>query len=165
MSSQVIATILRHDSKVTSYKIALLRSINNTVTTFPDLRTCQQDVAVPLRLLAEFWGFVDADRPIAQGQHSQRDGKTRNDMSFRPALSQFRTLWEQHIGGLSSPADGFVKHRQYRNIRPNPNITPDASHAPTTKLRIPASKLPVAATIDPGIREPPTPPNKTDNPL
>jgi hypothetical protein len=32
-------------------------------------------------------------------------------------------------------------------------------------LRIPASKLPVAATIDPGIKEPPTPPNKIDKPL
>jgi hypothetical protein len=41
MSSQVIATILRHDNKVTSYKVALLRSINYIVTAFPDLRTYQ----------------------------------------------------------------------------------------------------------------------------
>jgi hypothetical protein len=121
-ASQTISTILRDDSKTTSYKIALLRSINDTVTAFPDLRTYQQDVAVPLRLLAEFWvayywGFVDADRPIAQGQYSQRDGKTRNDMSFRPALSQFRALWEQYTGGLSSPADGFVVINEMRSPR------------------------------------------------
>ena len=122
MSSQVIATILRHDSKVTSYKIALLRSINDTVTAFPDLRTYEQDVAVPLRLLAEFWiayywGFVGVDYPITQGQKAQRDGKTRNDISFRPALSQFRTLWERHTGGLSNPADGFVVINEMRSPR------------------------------------------------
>lgn len=122
MSSQIIATILRHDSKVTSYKIALLRSINDVVTSFPDVRTYRQDVAVPLKLLAEFWiayywGFVDANHPIAQGQQAQRDGKIRNDMSFRPALSQFRALWEQHTGGLSNPADGFVVINEMRSPR------------------------------------------------
>jgi hypothetical protein len=129
MSSQVIATILRHDSKVTSYKIALLRSINDVVTTFPDLRTYQQDVAVPLRLLAEFWvayywGFVDAHAPIMQGQQAQRDGTIRNDMSFRPALSQFRQLWEQHIGGLSNPADGFVVIHEMRSPRRSATYPP-----------------------------------------
>jgi len=129
MSSQIIATILRHDSKVTSYKIALLRSINDVVTSFPDVRTYQQDVAVPLKLLAKFWvayywGFVDANRPIAQGQQAQRDGRTRNDMSFRPALSQFRALWEQHTGGLSNPADGFVVINEMRSPRRNANLPP-----------------------------------------
>jgi hypothetical protein len=66
---KVISTILRHDAKVTSYKIALLRAINDVVLSFPDLRTYEQDVAAPLRLLAEFWvayywGFVQPVSPI-----------------------------------------------------------------------------------------------------
>jgi hypothetical protein len=32
-SAEVISTILKHDSKVTSYKIALLRAINDVVLT------------------------------------------------------------------------------------------------------------------------------------
>ena len=53
-SDKVISTILKHDSKVASYKIALLRAIDDGVLTYPDLRTYQSDVAVPLKLLAEF---------------------------------------------------------------------------------------------------------------
>ncbi|KPQ31332.1 MAG: HNH endonuclease [Phormidesmis priestleyi Ana] len=50
---KVISTILKHDSKVTSYKIALLRAINDVVLTYPDLRTHKSPVAVPLKLLAK----------------------------------------------------------------------------------------------------------------
>src|SRR5687768_12213769 len=51
----VISTILKHDKKLTSYKLALLRSINDVVLSFPDLARDGRDVAVPLRSLAEFW--------------------------------------------------------------------------------------------------------------
>ena len=109
---KVISTILKHDSKTASYKIALLRAINDVVLTYSDLRTFQLPVAVPLKLLAKFWvayywPFVDAALPIQQGQRVKRDGKTRNDMAFRPALSELRAQWEQAIGGLKNPADGF----------------------------------------------------------
>ena len=110
---KVISTILKHDSKVTSYKIALLRAINDVVLTYPDLRTYQSPVAVPLKLLAKFWvayywPFVDPAVPIQQGQQVKRDGKVRNDMAFRPALSKLRGLWGQMVGELKNPADGFV---------------------------------------------------------
>ncbi len=96
-SDKAISTILKHDTKVTSYKIALLRAINDVVLTYPDLRTYQSDVAVPLRLLAEFWiayywPFVDPNQPIHQGQQSQRQGQTTNDMAFRPALTELRLI-------------------------------------------------------------------------
>jgi|GEM_PF-6640629 len=89
-SDKVISTILKHDTKVTSYKIALLRAINDVVLTYPDLRTYQSDVAVPLKLLAEFWvayywSFVDPDSPIQQGQKAKRQGQTINDMAFKVA--------------------------------------------------------------------------------
>ncbi|MEP0923438.1 hypothetical protein [Leptolyngbya sp. ST-U4] len=116
---QAISTILRHDSKVTSYKIALLRAINDVVLSFPDLGSYRQDVAIPLRLLAEYWvayywGFVDSAQPIAQGQRSQRDGRLRNDMEFRPALTEFRRQWEEQTGGLSQAADGFLVIHELR---------------------------------------------------
>lgn len=54
---QLIATILKHDSKSTSYKLALLRALNDVVLTVPDAARHQLDVAVPLRSLAE-WGVA-----------------------------------------------------------------------------------------------------------
>ena len=73
----VISTILKHDAKVTSYKLALLRSINDVVLSFPDLARGGRDVAVPLRSLAEFWvaclwPFCDPAGAITQGQLAQR---------------------------------------------------------------------------------------------
>ena len=121
-SDKVIGTILKHDSKVTSYKIALLRAINDVVLTYPDLRTYQSDVAVPLKLLAEFWiayywPFVDPEMPIQQGQRANRQGQTINDMAFRPALTELRQQWEQVIGGLKNPADGFFLINELRSPR------------------------------------------------
>ena len=49
--------------------------------------------------------------------------------------------------------------------RSRDRMTKAASSAPATMLNIAASKLPVTATIEPGISEPPTPPNKTESPL
>ncbi|MGB3293415.1 MAG: HNH endonuclease domain-containing protein [Phormidesmis sp.] len=119
---KVISTILKHDSKVTSYKIALLRAINDVVLTYPDLRTYQSPVAVPLKLLAKFWvayywPFVDPAAPIQQGPQVKRDGKTRNDMAFTPALSKLRGLWEQAVGGLKNPADGFFLINELKSTR------------------------------------------------
>ena len=121
-SDKVISTILKHYTKVTSYKIALLRAINDVVLTYPDLRTYQSDVAVPLKLLAEFWiayywPFVDPDQPIQQGQQAKRQGQTINDMAFRPALTELRRQWEQVIGGLKNPADGFFLINELRSPR------------------------------------------------
>jgi hypothetical protein len=121
-SDKVISTILKHDSKVTSYKIALLRAINDVVLTYPDLRTYQSNVAVPLKLLAEFWiayywPFVDPDSSIQQGQKAKRQGQTINDMAFRPALTELRRQWEVGIGGLKNSADGFFLINELRSPR------------------------------------------------
>jgi len=106
-----ISTILRHDKKRTSYKIALLRSINEVVLNYPDLDASGRDVAVPLLTLAErwiayYWPFVDPGAPIYQGHRSELNGELRNDMAFRPALTRLRTLWEKDHPG-SKPSDGF----------------------------------------------------------
>lgn len=119
---QIISTILKHDSKVTSYKIALLRAINDVVLSFPDMRSHHQDVAVPLRVLAEFWlayywPFVDPAAPILQGPRAVREGVLRSDMAFRAALTDFRQQWEQTWSGLSNPADGYVVRGELRIAR------------------------------------------------
>jgi hypothetical protein len=117
-----ISTILRHDAKVTSYKIALLRSINDVVLSFPDVRIHDRDIAIPLRMLSEYWiayywPFVALNAPILQGPRSSRGGIVRNDMAFRPALTALRAAWESVIGGPSRPADGFFLINELRVSR------------------------------------------------
>ena len=90
-AGQVISTILKHDSKVTSYKLALLRSINDVVLSYPDVLAHGRAVAVPLRVLGEFWlayywPFADAHQPIFQGPRSLRAGGLTHDMAFRSEL-------------------------------------------------------------------------------
>lgn len=107
-----ISTILKHDSKVTSYKIALLRAINDLVLSFPDIQALNQDVAVPLRYLARFWlayywPFAEQEKPILQGPRALRGGKLSNDMAFREELAAFRAEWEKLWGEHANPADGF----------------------------------------------------------
>jgi hypothetical protein len=118
---QIISTILKHDDKVTSYKIALLRAINDVVLAFPDIMQHNQDVAIPLNKLAEYWiayywPFISVNQPIWQGPRSRRTGQVRNDISFRPALTQLRQAWEQVVG-LSRPADGFFLIHEFRLSR------------------------------------------------
>jgi hypothetical protein len=109
---QSIATILKHDNKVTSYKIALLRALNDLVLSYPGLAQHEQPVAVPLIRIAElwaayYWPFMDEHQPIYQGARAQRDGVFRNDVSFRPALTQLRTEWHQLLLTATEPSDGF----------------------------------------------------------
>ncbi len=42
LSGSIISAILRHDSKVTSYKIALLRAINDVVLAYLDMTRSDQ---------------------------------------------------------------------------------------------------------------------------
>ncbi len=102
----LIATILRHDRKVASYKIALIRSINDVVMGYAHISE-QFPVAIPLRVLASFWiayywPFVDPNNPIQQGQKAL--GK--HDVSFRPALTCLRQEWETLVAN-ARPSDGF----------------------------------------------------------
>ena len=116
MSHRTIATILRHDSKQTSYKIALLRSLNDVVLAYPDVGRDGRDVAVPLRALAEawvayYWPFVAPGAPVMQGVRSLLGGELRQDVGFRAHLTELRRDWEA-IYGPSGAAGGWhlVEH-------------------------------------------------------
>ena len=119
---QAIATILKHDNKTTSYKIALLRAINDVVLMYPDLARQGQPVAVPLSRLAElwvayYWPFADAQLPIYQGARAIRDEAARNDIAFRPALTNLRAEWHQLVQLTPQPADGFFLLTEMRTPR------------------------------------------------
>jgi hypothetical protein len=106
--SKVISTILKHDRRQTSYKLALVRAINDMALSFPDLHSGEHPVAIPLRLLAQFWlayywPFCDPASPILQGVRAS--GKS--DMEFRDALTALRQQWQAEQGESDSPADGF----------------------------------------------------------
>lgn len=146
---QLIATILKHDSKTTSYKLALLRALNDVVLTVPDAARRQQDVAVPLRSLAEWWAayywpFMDQEHPIYQGGRAERAGMIRNDVGFRPALTRLRQVW-QEAGQLSAlPADGFFLVSEMRTPRRRATYAPvlqqayeDAIRAITVAIAMP----------------------------
>jgi hypothetical protein len=114
-----ISTILRHDAKQNTYKIALVRAINDLALAYPDVTLGaygQSDVAVPLKMLASrwiafYWAFVEPNKPIPiwQGQRSrQADGSYKQDMAFRPELTRLRELWERESEvGSAKPSDGF----------------------------------------------------------
>ncbi len=110
--SRIISSILRHDSKQTSYKIALVRAINDLALSYPDLGIGSRDVALPLRQIAEFWlayywPFMSSSSPVLQGVRSSRHEVLRQDLAFRPSLTALRDAWESFYSD-SSPADGFA---------------------------------------------------------
>ncbi|WP_426491290.1 HNH endonuclease domain-containing protein [Hymenobacter sp. 102] len=119
---QAIATILKHDKKTNSYKIALLRAINDLALLYPDLARANQPVAVPLSRLAElwtayYWPFADDAQPIYQGARAVVDGRLRNDVSFRPALTQLRQQWQATVQLPAQVADGFFLLTEMRTPR------------------------------------------------
>lgn len=107
---------------MTSYKIALLRALNEVVLAYPGMDGTDRPIAVPLRLLAAswigfYWPFVAAPTPILQGPRALQGSTLRHDMSFRPALTALRTEWERGVGEGSRPADGFFLVQDLRVAR------------------------------------------------
>jgi hypothetical protein len=116
---QIISTILKHDRKINSYKIALLRSLNDIVYSFPDVADSKKPIAVPLRFLAEFWlayywPFVRKQNPIYQGPRSKRGNQIRNDMAFREMMSELHHQWTQILTVDTNPSDGFYLRSEFR---------------------------------------------------
>ena len=109
---QTISTILKHDKKINTYKIALIRAINDLALSYPGLSLFKKDIAIPLSSIARFWmayfwPFCDPQNPILQGQQAILDGKMRNDIVFRDELTYFQRLWKTQISESEAPQDGF----------------------------------------------------------
>ena len=131
---QAIATILKNDDKSTSYKIALLRSINDLVLMYPDVAKQGQSVAVPLHRLAElwvayYWPFADELNPIYQGARAKRGEGRANDISFRPTLTNLRTQWQLMVQLAPKPADGFFMLTEMRTPRRQATYPPALQQA------------------------------------
>jgi hypothetical protein len=125
-AGRVISTILKHDSKITSYKIALIRAINDVAMSYPDISSHRKDIAIPLKTLARFWlayyfPFFDNEKYILQGNRSDRQGVLRNDMAFREDLFDFRNEWTKMIGFEPNPADGFFIINEFNLPRKRKN--------------------------------------------
>lgn len=110
-AAKALASVLRYDRKLNTYKLALVRSLNDAALAFPDVRADGNPVAVPLRYLAAawvayYWPFCDPTAPIYQGPRVTRDGRLRNDITFRPAIERLRRAWEALVGP-TRPSDGF----------------------------------------------------------
>jgi hypothetical protein len=119
---QLIATIIKHDNKTTSYKIALLRALNDLVLSYPGLAQHNQSLAVPLVRLAElwvayYWPFMDEQQPIYQGARAHLGASQRNDVSFRPALTHLRAEWQRALQLVPEAADGFFLLTEMRTPR------------------------------------------------
>ncbi|MEW6420890.1 MAG: HNH endonuclease domain-containing protein [Deinococcota bacterium] len=111
--SKLIQSILRHDKKLNTFKIALIRALNDTALNFAALSGNGHGVAVPLRVLAEcwigyYWPFMDTKRPIMQGPRVFREGVLRQDVAFRKLLTELKELWRSSLFGSSRPSDGVV---------------------------------------------------------
>ncbi len=118
----LIATILRHDRKTASYKIALIRSLNDLALGYAHIAETGTSVAVPLRSLAAFWvayywPFVSPSTPIKQGIHPAN----KQDISFRASLTTLRQAWEQVIGGVFKAADGFYLVSEFQSAHRRSN--------------------------------------------
>lgn len=129
-AAQLIGTILRHDNKRSTYKLALIRSINDVVLSYPDLRLGDGGVAIPLRRLAEYWiayywPFVNRASPVLQGwTRTTGYGERASDIRFRPALTSLRESWERDHG-VSRPSDGFLLVAELRNPRTAKSYSPE----------------------------------------
>lgn len=129
-AGKVISTILRYDRKVTTYKLALIRAINDVALSFPGLGSKGRDVAVPLRMLAEYWvayywPFVEIHHPLLQGTRFKRKGGLSRDMDFRESLTALREEWELALGATSGkPSDGFYLINEMRIARRRATYSP-----------------------------------------
>lgn len=90
--SKLIQGILRHDKKTNTFKMALIRALNDTALNFAALQGRGKGIAIPIRVLAEwwvgyYWPFMDSEQPVMQGPRVLREGVLRQDVAFRNALT------------------------------------------------------------------------------
>lgn len=128
--SKILQSILRHDKKLNTFKIALIRSLNDTALNFAALQGRGHGIAVPIRVLAEwwigyYWPFMDIERPIMQGPRAERDGILRQDVAFRESLTNLKLAWKETTFGSDRAADGMVLVSEMKTRGYTTNYDPD----------------------------------------
>lgn len=125
-AGKLIGTILRHDAKTASYKLALIRSINDVALGFPEFMASEKNssLAIPLKLLAEFWiayywPFVGSESIL-----QARPQGSKQDISFRNHLGALRLYWENNNYGFSQ-SDGYYLVSEMRSSRRAQIYPPD----------------------------------------
>lgn len=113
---EILAALLRHESKSNTYKFALIRALNDLALEHPLAVT--GDVIVPLRRVAErwlvyYWPFV-GEQPVFQGARAVKGEAATQDISFRPALTALRAAWESLPHASDHPAEGALLLTDYR---------------------------------------------------
>lgn len=148
--SKVIQGILRHDRKLNTYKLALIRALNDTALNFAALQRRGHGIAVPLRVLAEawigyYWPFMDEAHPVFQGPRMSRDGLLRQDVAFRPVLTELKRLWRASPFGSDRPADGMVLVSEIRGGARDAAYSPDllATYARTLRTVVSCVQQPI----------------------
>ncbi|MBC8136406.1 MAG: hypothetical protein H8F28_11015 [Fibrella sp.] len=115
-----LSQILRFDSKTNSYKLALIRAINDVALAYPTPDD-DRDVLIPLKTIstywvAYFWAFMSPQNIIYQGARNLRDGKLFNDLAFRDGLTALRKAFDALISN-SKPSDGFYLISEMQTTR------------------------------------------------
>lgn len=128
--SKLIQSILRHDKKLNTFKLALIRALNDTALNFAAVRGKGHGIAVPLRTLAQwwmgyYWPFMDSEHPIMQGPRMTRAGVVRQDVAFRKALTELKELWRISPFGSERPSDGLVLVSEMRADAYAPEYGPE----------------------------------------
>ncbi|AIZ44567.1 hypothetical protein QR90_04885 [Deinococcus radiopugnans] len=156
--SKLLQSILRHDRKLNTFKMALIRALNDTALNFAALHGRGHGVAVPLRVIAEwwlgyYWPFMDADQPVMQGPCVIRDGKQRQDVAFRHDLTELKALWRQTPFGSNRPSDGAVLVSEMKGNADTPAYTTALHRKYAQTLRIMAKCVEQPITYSGGSNE------------
>lgn len=103
-----IGDILRLGNKQNTYKIALLRSINDALLAFPDYQSSSEGISIPIELLAEhwfsyYWPFIESEQTekIYQAPESKA-----SDLRFRDDFVEFKNLFIDE-NRTNCPSDGW----------------------------------------------------------
>ena len=126
-AGSVINTILKHDKKQNTYKIALFRAINDVIYSYPNLYDPDRRLAIPLRSLgaywiAYYWPFCFPHNPIIQGNRHHRYGKLSQDMAFRKKLTALVEEWDAYVTGKTKPSDGYCLMNELRTTGPGRDL-------------------------------------------
>jgi SAM-dependent methyltransferase len=108
-----IESILREDTKNTTYKFALLRALGEIAQYNYNSAIWQSDgnIRIPVELVVDkwieyYWPIISAEKTIMQGA----GGQGRSDIGFRKNMSDLSSYWNKSAGGYKAFRDAYLKN-------------------------------------------------------